>query len=260
MNAPTDRLYVYAIIAADSGGAFDAPAVGAPGQTVSTLDCGDGLMAVVSATDLEEILSTRRHMLAHTRALETVMADRAILPMRFGMIAASAGALRNAVAQQSGDLREMLNALEGRIEVGVKAVWDEPAIMRQIVAETPQLKQIHDRLAARDEKETYYERIDLGRQVHGALSARKTALHGALHAQLSALSERAVAHDSDDDMTVLNAAYLVGAQDEPALFAAVRAIEAEHGSAFNLKYVSPAPPYNFVSVRLELNAPQPEVV
>jgi hypothetical protein len=130
--------YVYGLIRAEDHGPISAPAVGDPTQPVTLVGCGR-IAALVSAIDQLEIMPARRHMLAHTKVLEAAMADRPVLPMRFGIIVPRPGTLLQAVGPRCQELRALLDRIDGRIEVALKASWDEQMMWREVAAEHPRL-------------------------------------------------------------------------------------------------------------------------
>lgn len=255
------RLYVYGLIRAG-----DAPAdpeafaglraVAAPQAPVIALASGP-LAAIASPIDAADVMATRRHMLAHAKVLEAVMAERPILPMRFGVITATAADLHATLAPEADGLCALLDELDGRVEMGVKAVCDEAAVMRAIVADRPDIAERYAALKQGDPAATQFQRVDLGREVAGLRAEWRDAERERLIARFADVAERVVVHEpDDDDLLVFNAAFLLKREDEPALFARVEALDADYGEALTLKYVGPVPPYNFVNTRLSWTPPE----
>ncbi len=259
--AHTGRLYVYGLIRAEDSpteaDAFaDLRAVAQPDARVVALASGS-LAAIASPIDAAEVMATRRHMLAHAKVLETVMADRPVLPMRFGVITATAADLHATLSPEADTLRELLNQLDGRVEMGVKAVCDEAAVMRAIVAERPDIAERYATLKQGDPAATQFQRVDLGREVAGLRADWRDVQRERLTAHFADVAESVLVHEpDDDDLLVFNAAFLLKREDEPALFQRVEAIDADYGDAMTLKYVGPVPPYNFVNARLSWTPPE----
>jgi hypothetical protein len=59
---------------------------------------------------------------AHERVVESLMAERAVLPMRFGTTLPSADDLREALAERRDGLLEALDRVRGRVELAVRAM------------------------------------------------------------------------------------------------------------------------------------------
>jgi Gas vesicle synthesis protein GvpL/GvpF len=249
------RYYVYAITHAGHEVPTGVPAVAEPEQPLLMIDC-DALSILVSRISDDEIMATRRNMLAHTKVLEATMADKAVLPARFGIIAETPDAIKAAVLPQSGLLLDMLAQLEGRIEVGIRACWDEKILYRELVAANPILGRTGDALLKRNENESYYDRIELGRQVDSAMAVKRHEERRDLTERLKPLVVKHVHLPETDDMSVMNIALLVERCRENDLFREIQAIEAKDPARLQIKYVSPVPAYNFVKMRLLFAQPE----
>ncbi len=244
------RLYVYAVIRAGDQRQVDLPPVAAAGGGIFSIPIGS-VAVVVSATEEEEILSTRRNMLSHTKILEELNRDRPILPFRFGLVAASRDSLATILAKREKELARALEDLADVIEVGLKVMFVETEIFREIVAESPELRQRSAALRQRPQAETYYERIELGRLVSQRVAARKQTIAAATAARFGSFARKTILHPTPDDMCVFDAAYLVARTTEPALFSELERFEKDTEGRLLIRYVAPTPPYNFVSMRLD---------
>jgi len=59
---------------------------------------------------------------AHERVVERLMADRAVLPLRFGTKLPDAAAMRAVLQARAGEFTAMLARVRGRVEVSVRAI------------------------------------------------------------------------------------------------------------------------------------------
>jgi hypothetical protein len=247
------NLYIYAVIRHEDAREIDLPPVAEPMQKVACHRVGP-IAVVVSPTGQTEILSTRRNMLSHTKILEEIVRDRPVLPFRFGEIAPDLARIDSILGARATELRGTLDSMAGLIEVGVRLNFHESGIFQEIVEAHPDLRRRSESLKRRPAAEVYYEQIDLGRAVESQLSEHRAALGDAVSRRLAPFAERAIRHKTFEDMAIYSAALLVRREQEPALFAEIQKIEAEFGDRIALKYVSPAPPYHFVSIRLDAQA------
>lgn len=247
-------LYVYGLLRAGASAPVGVPAVAAPGTEPHLIAIGP-FAALVSPLTEPELLATRRHMLAHTKVIEAAMETDAILPMRFGVIVDHAGHIGDAILPKADQLSAMLDELDDRIEVGVRASWNEAILYKEIVAVRPDLGRAGAALNAKSERETYYDRIELGRQVDSAMAVKRHEEQQALLKRLRPFAVREQLLKEGDDMNVLNVALLVDRAKEAAIVAELNAIDAADNARLQIKVVSPAPPYNFVRLRLEFAPP-----
>jgi len=248
--------YVYGLIRAEDHHPVSAPAVGDPSQPVVIISSG-GIAALVSAIDQAEIMPTRRQMLAHTKVLEVAMADRPVLPMRFGIIVPSHTKLLQMIGPRSQELRGLLGQIDGRIEVALKASWNEQVMWREVAAEHPHLAVSGRAMMGRGEQQTYYDRIELGRAIGTALEEKREAERRRLLAIVKPFAVQVKELAPVDDTMFAHFALLVEKTAEPALFETVAALERSRSSGLTFRYVAPIPPYNFVTLSLDFDQRTP---
>lgn len=250
--------YVYAVMrAGDLDGFADATAglaaVDAPEATLETLVCGE-LASVVSPVEADEVLATRRNMMAHARALETLATLGPLLPMRFGLIAPGAAAARAAISAETDAIQHLIGVIDGADEYVVRITWRREAAMSEIVEADPSLKNAYLSLAGKPEAATRDARIALGRRVAAAIETARLELSSRFYADLGALARDAAREDPEDDMMALKAAFLVDRSHVGAFSAALEALEAEKAGRFDVKLVGPGPAYSFSKVTLRWSA------
>jgi hypothetical protein len=154
-------------------------------------------------------------LLAHERVVESLMAERAVLPMRFGTRPSSADSVREALVERRDVLLEALDRVRGRVELAVRAM--QPAAPAAAVSGVEYLRA---RLAA----------------------ARTLA---ALHEPLAAHAVAARRWPRRSAQELLRTSYLV---DEPSVAdfrSVVESLEREHPEAA-LSCTGPWPAYSFV--------------
>ncbi len=248
--------YIYCIIRCAEPRRFTHRGIGERGDVVHTVNFGD-LAAVVSDSPVVEYERARRHLLAHTVVLEEVMEDFTLLPVRFGTVAPSADAVKNQLLKRRYDeLSALVTEMLGRVELGLKAVWYEDAIFREIVEENTSVRQLRDRLVGLPAEETHFERMRLGEMVETPMGAKRDADARRILTRLSPLAERTRENALFTDRMVLNAAFLVRHERGAQFDRAIDELDAEMGGRMVLKYVGPTPPYNFVNITVVWDRPQ----
>jgi Gas vesicle synthesis protein GvpL/GvpF len=196
----------------------DLPLPACPGLMDAPLEgvtAGD-LLAVVTQHDGESFEPTPDAMWAQERVLEHVMADRAVLPMRFGTTRPDATSLRRALMERHDDLASALTRVRGRVELGVRAVADRTP---------PPAATGRDWLAAR------LETSRLAASVHEPLAALAAADHRRTPVAPGEL---------------LRAAYLVDRAKVDGFGAAVERLQQQQ-PAVSIVCTGPWPPFSFVT-------------
>jgi hypothetical protein len=240
--------YLYCIIRSPEPCQFTNLGIGERGAAVHTINYMN-LAAVISSTPIVEYDESRRNMMAHTLVLEEVMHQFNILPVRFGTVATSTEAVMDQVLKRRyGELITAFEEVDNRVELGVKAFWYEEVIFREVVDENPSIRNLRDGLIGRSAEETYYERIRLGEMIEAAISKKRDQDAEYILEHLRPLSIKTKANKVITDKMVLNAAFLVEREKEPAFDQVIQQLDSEMGKRLMFKYFGPVPPYNFVNI------------
>jgi len=248
-EAPMGK-YIYCIIRSPEPRQFTNLGIGERGDIVHAVHFRD-LAAVVSDSPVVEYERTRRNMMAHTLVLEEVMREYTILPVRFGVVAPSAEAdkaIQKVLERRFDEFHGLIQEMEGRAELGVRAFWYEEALFRGIVEENSPIRRLRDSLMGRPVEETYYERIRLGEMIESAMEEKRGEGAEKILACLRPLACKTRTNAVGTERMVLNAAFLVQEARQAEFDAAVDKLDEEMGDRFIFKYVGPVPPYNFVSI------------
>jgi len=239
--------YVYCLIRSEEPHEFTTLGIGERGDVVHTVNFMD-LAAVVSSSPVKDYESTRRNMMAHTRVLEEVMREFTILPVRFGTVAPSEEDVRKLLERRFGEFHGLLNEMEGKVELGLKALWYEGVIFDEIVKENADIRRLRDALMGRPPEETYYERIRLGEMVEAAVWKKRDEDAEKILTPLRPIVRQTRANKIISDRMILNAAFLVDKEREAEFDQAVEKLDREMRHRIIFKYVGPVPPYNFVNI------------
>ena len=238
--------YVYAIAACGAPAVIETTGIDGNGEPVEMLVRGE-TAAVASRCSSDRYEVTRANVLAHQRVMEEAMERWTILPVRFDTIADS----REHIAEKlliprSRELRELLEVMAGKVELGLKALWtDMPAVFAGIVEENPEIAAARNRKDGRNAQANAFR---VGEMVKHALDRKRDREAGRILERFDGLwSERKVNSVFGDSM-VLNAAFLVESRCETEFDQRVEALAGECSGQMRLKYVGPIPPCNFVEI------------
>jgi len=242
--------YIYGIIATDQRREFGPIGIGEHGNVVYTLPC-QGLAAVVSRSPIVKYAVTRDNSIAHARVVETAMQDYTILPVRFCTIAREEEDIIEKVLQaRHQEFIDLLGAMEGKIELGVRARWtDLDAIFAEVVAESKEIQSMKAALLReKSDQKKYASKIKIGELVQKALEEKKKREKEELIEALKPFSFDCRENILYGDMNLVNAAFLVTKEMEQAFDHRIQELEAAYGERKKLKYIGPVAPYNFVEV------------
>jgi len=137
---PEEGKYLYCVIKEKSPRKFNI--LGQDEKEVYTINEGD-LAIVASDTEKEEFSFIKEYLTCHQRIIEEVMQEGYDnMPVRFGTVAKSEEDVREKVLKaKRKEILETFPILEGRVELGLRALWkDMPAIFQEIVKENPEIQ------------------------------------------------------------------------------------------------------------------------
>src|SRR6059036_297633 len=106
--------YVYGVITAGAG--WRPPDEGVEGQVVELVE-RDELAALVSDAPRVPVKANRRNLMAHSRVLQSVIGERCVLPMRFGVVMPDREAVADELLGENADwLTSQLRVFETYVE------------------------------------------------------------------------------------------------------------------------------------------------
>lgn len=117
-----NRTYLYAITDQPQAPLPATPGLaGGPLLTVTH----QAIAAVISPIPAAHVPPTATNLWHHETVVETLMHDRAVLPVRFGTVLADEAAVHAALAAHSADFVANLQRVRGRVELALRVLWDE---------------------------------------------------------------------------------------------------------------------------------------
>jgi hypothetical protein len=242
---PAGTCYVYGIVPSRAALPAGARGVGDPGGPVSLLPHVQ-IAAVVSVVPVGSALGTRRDLLRHSQILDAIARSTPALPMRFGAVLAGAEAVVDELlAPRHGRFVRALSALEGQAQFTVKARYIEETVLREVLAEEPDIARLRDGLRHRPIGASYYDRIRLGELIAGAIARRREADTVALVEELSPYARSVAWKPAAVEGGVGDAALLVDRDVWPALERGMERIAARRAGRMRLRLLGPLAPYNF---------------
>ena len=243
--------YVYGIIQAKDQLLFGKMGIGGTGEQVYTVAHGD-ISAVVSKTPVFIFDPTRENALAHEHVIETVMKQYTIIPMSFGTVFRTDDDIREVLRSIYPSLKDVLKQMEGKVEFGLKVMWERDHIIDELKKEHEEIHRFHHEITRKHLQSTYLARMQLGRMIEKALSERSTEYVREIYEDLRGVCVASRDNKPIGDKMIMNAAFLIQRDREAEFDAAVNRIAKKYGDRLNFKYTGPWPPYNFVNIRLKL--------
>jgi hypothetical protein len=241
--------YVYGVVRAD---AKSPPRARGIGKKQVRLVRADGLGALTSDVPPGDLEAGREELLAHSRVLERAVKQGTVLPMRFGVVMPNESAVREELLDPHRDqLEAQLEEMDGKIEVNVKAMYEERALLTEVVSEHPEIAELREAIKGQPADATHFERIRLGELVAQAVNSKREADADAI---LERLARHVVAVEVGDpvhERMALNASFLIDRSAQKAFDAELDRIAAEQAERMRFKYTGPLAPHSFVELAME---------
>jgi Gas vesicle synthesis protein GvpL/GvpF len=235
-------VYVYGVL---SGA--DRPRVsisGVEGADVRTVEHA-GLAALVSTLGADA-LAAARALREHWRVLDEAAGQATVIPVKFGTVMESDSAVRSELLEAQAEwLTDVLARLAGRVQLNVKADYDEQRLLREIVSAAPQIAALRERVRKLPDAAGYYDRIRMGELVAAEVARRRQQDEALALGRLEPVAVSARAERVTSQGGAFNLAFLVESGDVDRFSRAVGALREELGERIAIRYVGPLPPYSF---------------
>jgi hypothetical protein len=243
--------YLYAVVRSGSAGEYGARGIN--GGLVYPLAHGP-VAAVVSDVPYQKIRPERVNLAAHQEVLKRLMEVGALLPMSFGIIADGPKAIQKILARHQSPLVKQLNRVEGKVEMGLRVVWDVPNIFDYFVTTHPELRALRDEFFASHREPTQENKIEIGRMFERLLNEDREACAHQVEEALTPYCAEIKRSHGKHEREVMHLACLVGrdAASQAGFEGAVFQAASRFDRNFAFDYSGPWPPANFVDLNLKI--------
>jgi hypothetical protein len=253
MNSTTavqEGKYIYCIIGSSESRSFGPLGIGGRGDPLRTVVMGD-IAAVVSDAPLTRYRVSRENTLAHQKAIEAVMKEQPVLPVRFATIAEDEEKVQRILKAEYDDFKRLLAQVGDKVELGLKAVFLEN-IYARLLDKHETIRTLKTKIAALPAEQTHYERMRIGQMVEEALQTEKQSAADDILETLAPLAAEVKTNNTYGNLMIVNAAFFVPKPQEADFDRSVQALGEEYADRANLKYVGSMPPFNFVTLMIQM--------
>ncbi len=242
--------YLYAIVPGTEVKVLGAVGVGAAG--VYSVPEGR-ISAVVSDFSGSKIRPERRHLAAHQGVLKALLQqDVTPLPVAFGVVADGNKGLKKILSKNQGLFLENLERVEGKVEMGVRVVWDVPNIFEYFVTVHDDLRDARNRLFGGHREPSQDEKIEVGRTFERLLVEDRESHSEQVEKALAGIASEIKRNRVRSEREVMNLACLVRRDNlkdfEAAVFDSARLFD----NSFAFDYNGPWAPHSFVEIELSI--------
>lgn len=242
--------YLYGVVPADVETDPEARGVGDPPGRVTVIRHGD-IAALVSEIARDKPLGTPEDLQAHEALLDAAAAEVPVLPLRFGAAMSDPDAVAEEfLAPHHDDFAAALKELEGRAEYVVKGRYVQQAVLREVLAESPEAARLRERISGtEDDAATRNDRIALGELVNRAIARKRDEDTRTLVEALSPLGATVNVREPTHEEDAAHVALLVETARQPELVDTVREIAERWRGRVTMRLLGPLAAYDFVIAR-----------
>ena len=243
MRTEDRALLVYGVVRADA----PLPRLrGVADADVTTLPHGR-VAAVVGEIEVDRPLARKADLTAYHQVLDTLASTGPVVPVRFGSALPDEDSVAaDLLGPQEERLVGLLDALEGRSQVTLRARYVEEVVLAEVVAADPQIRELNERTRGVPEEASWGDRVRLGELVAHAVEQKRLQDAGDLLDVALPLAVEHREHRGSGLDHVLDVALLVDDDRLPELEQALEAwAEAAH-ERVRLSLLGPLAPYDFV--------------
>jgi hypothetical protein len=208
---------------------------------------------VVSRAPLVVYDPTRENALAHERVNEVMIANGFTpVPMSFGTLFKTEQDILEFMKLTYDALRDVLVKMKDKLEFGLSVNWMREQVLAELEQENEEIRRLKDEISNNRMGSTYFARMQLGRLVERALAARSEQYVRAVYEHFAGTAIASRSNKPIGDKMILNAAFLVERDKAQVFDRKVQEIAQRFTGALTFRYTGPWPPYNFVTIRLQL--------
>ena len=241
--------YIYAVVPARPGRKLDF--VGIDERPVEAIERA-GIASVVSDLAAERIRPERRHLAAHRAVLARLIEQEdAVLPMRFGTIASGPAEIGRLIARKRELFSRQLRRVAGKVEMGLRGVWDVPNIFQYFVSVHAELHELRDTIFHNASRASQEERIELGRTFERLLNEDREAHTRLAEEVLAAHCVEIRRNRVREEKEIMNLACLVEKNRREDFESGVLEAAQRFDNNFAFDYNGPWAPHAFAEVNLK---------
>lgn len=240
----TEGKYLYCIIKENKPKKFCVK--GIEGKDVYNV-CDGGISAVVSDSEVKEYFISRENLLAHQMVLEEISQQYNALPVSFGTVSENSEELKqNILRPRAKDFEGQLKKVEGKIELGLKALWTNmPAVFQEIAKSSPMIQNLK-----KSKNTSYQQKISAGELVGHLLEEKREEEKEKILKPLEKIADDVKENKVLGGDMIVNVAFLVQKTKEKEFDKQVNSLGEKFGQRVKFAYVGPLPPFNFVELHL----------
>jgi hypothetical protein len=192
-------------------------------------------------------------MLSHQKVIETVMKEfRSVIPIRFGIIAATPDEIRNLLNRRYCEFMELLKQFENKVELNVRGTWKNMGVIyNEIDKEHIELQKLRAEIENIGDKDLKNQKIsEAGNLVEHALIEKKASQSEKIIDAFRKSIFEFKFNKTNSDAMFMNTAFLVNSGREVEFDNIMADLGNKYEDRCDFVYTAPLPIFNFIDLKI----------
>jgi hypothetical protein len=217
----------------DMVGVFNAP--------VRTQADGE-MAAVISPMPPGQLRAARDDVIAHSEVLQALLPDHDVVPAAFGTVYPNGFDLAELPRGERRSLSRLMDDLSGRVELQVRATYDEPGVTAMLVESDSRLRRLRQA-----KRQDYATKLAMGTRFAELLDRQRRSDVRNATKRVSRAVERVSIEDPNGEWGAFRLALLVQRKKLDDVVRILAEMADGVTSYLTVDWVGPVPPYTFVA-------------
>ncbi|ODS33503.1 MAG: gas vesicle protein [Candidatus Scalindua rubra] len=249
--------YLYCFIKSPVKKQFDVEGIAGNGSKVYTINHKDLAAVVCDSPNVSEYKLSRENTIHHELVLGKVLEDFTVLPVGFGTVTEGAELIREkALKKNYEELHQLLDEMDGKVELTLKALWKHNRIIHQEVLKAdPGIKNRLDKMISTskmDLSQVILSSTKLGERLIQAIDKIKKCYTERMLASIEQIAEDKRLKKIFSPLMIFNTAFLINRDKEDEFDRKVNELDQRYSRDIKFIYTGPLAPYSFVNFRIAL--------
>ncbi|MGP4061216.1 GvpL/GvpF family gas vesicle protein [Halobacillus litoralis] len=246
-------VYVFCCIQTDDAKSFGTVEFEGQSRETFTIHYKDAAMVAIEAP-IKIYHPKKQNLMMHQKVISDVMEkESSVVPISFGNVFNSKEDTKVLIENLYPQLSSLFGEVRNKIEIGLKVVGKKEWLEEQIHQNDKVVKQ-KETVANKSEAAGYFDRIQLGEMARDFFTRLQQDVEESIHLPLSKIAEASKSNETLGEKMLLNGAYLIDKGQEEAFDERVNQLHERWKDYVDFKYTGPWPAYNFINIKLKVEA------
>lgn len=188
----------------------------------------------------------------HQRVIESIMPfESTVVPMKLGTIVNDTDEVRNILRQGYSLTKEIIQKLQGKVEIDVIAIWNDFTSIIKEAGESSEISELRKKLMSSDRGITTDAQIQVGFNIKKIIDRMREDYADKIKNALRTISQDFRQPELTDDKIVVNAGFLIEKVKQNDFYKEIEGLNVQFDGKISFKCVGPLPAYTFYTLEVK---------